>query len=285
MNATLRKNDNGVFIKRTKSGQPQIPNAMTSDATLAIGVRIKYWSSALGVILEAQDETGEAKKERRILPMLERREFVSKILVPFDTTGAYGRDLRHKDVLHAIKLPYETNRRSLRVALVPKLRRTLAGHVISFHIPQVLGQEAFEIDRLFAKYVSLAYNSSDAPLLFIPFIRMAEIANAMGGKLTDATSNFTLKCMVADWGMGDEVIRKGGSSLLIAKLKSTFWSKIARPGHLDAVHAAIFYETRANNGGLTPQMQIAFCESFSTCDTPGKWCEIMNLLTSRLGAM
>lgn len=284
MNTNIKRNHDGVYMKRA-NGQPQIPNAVDADAALAIGVRIKYWSSALGVILEAQDETGEAKKERRVMPTVERVEFVSKLIVPFDTCGNFGPQLCEPKVLHEISLPYEQNKRTLRVALVPKLRRTLASHVTSFHIPQVLGSEQFEINRLYAKYVSLAYNASDAPLLFAPFIRMSELACAAGGKLTEANLGYTTRNMVTDFGIDVESEPEGGSSILIGKLKGVHWTKVSRPGHLQAVQAAIHYETRANKGGLTPKQQERFCEAFSSCDSMRKWCDIMNVLCSRLGAM
>jgi len=173
----VAEGDDGLWLFTSKFAAAS-PGGMSAMAD-----RFHYWSCMQGTNLEPQDETGEAKGEARVQRVQRRMEHCSRIIVPYwtDVTerqkqvpakkGA-ARSASEDSKEAAVSKP----RRVLRVALLPKMRKTIEAADITFGLaPGVELAEQTKMNIAFTKFASCAFNSIDDPLLFNYFFMHARV--------------------------------------------------------------------------------------------------------------
>jgi len=250
--------------------------------------RFAYWSCMQGTNLEPQDETGLAVGEARVQPCTRRMEHCSRIIVPYwvDVVGKKGD---------------KGKKQRLRVALLPKMRKTVEAADITFGlVPGVDLCERTKLNIGFTKYAACAYNSIDDPLLFNYFFMHARVLllgdgdpdlsrrlkENMRARFEYSEKNFVHRNMAMAFSgkasnLDAETITEFPVSplQLLMGLHQRHITSINYPGHCEAMLKAVQIES--------PQMDYDFIvEMASAMANAGTWTtcgELSGLLKGRLG--
>jgi len=171
----VAEGDDGLWLF-TKKFADESPGGISAMAD-----RFHYWSCMQGTNLEPQDETGEAQGINRVQPVWRRMEHCSRVIVPYWTEvterklntakGASRPAAEGGEVEEKIK-----QRCVLRVALLPKMRKTIEASDITFGLAPGVELDVARMKNIaFTKFASCAFNSLDDPFLFNYFFMHARV--------------------------------------------------------------------------------------------------------------
>jgi hypothetical protein len=266
-----------------------------------------------GTNLEPQDENGEATGNNRIQPVIRRMEHCSRIIVPYWTevtidnkkqNGKIG-EKRPASAGDENKGKPET-RKVLRVALLPKMRKTIEAADITFGLDSGSAlSESTKENIAFTKFASCAFNCIDDPLLFNYFFMHARVILQGEAKeiILDPgrngfpdtkvrfeynAKNYVHKNMAADMCARTQTLNEDtmkdfpiGPHKILSMLHQRHMRAISYSGHCDAMRQAIRIES--------PKMDDDFITSaISGMQATGTWegCkEWAGLVKARLGSV
>jgi len=197
--------------------------------------RITYWTSMAGLNLEPQNEQGTAIDDRRILKTTDRIEHCSRIIIPYKskTQGGSKRQARPQS----------------RIALLPKMRKTIEGADVSFGLPSGVEVDGMIESVAFTKFASCAFNSLDVPLLFEYFHMLARcvITKSHAPHFVYNPSDYTHRTIAeALLRAPPGVVRSEradsfsmAASEMLKTLRERHTYAVSPTGHVDAVRGAI----------------------------------------------
>lgn len=248
--------------------------------------RIMYWSSMQGMNLEPQDELGEAFGARRIQPANRRMEHCSRIIVPYNCVGKQ-RNGKKLD--------------SLRVGLLPKMRKTIEAADITFGLDAGVKLTDLRKDTIaFTKFASCAFNCVDDPLMFEYFFAHARVKLQGEGSATldprckskvqfeYSSKNYVHRNMAKEFGGKTSTLNEEeatnlpcSSVKLLQMLRQRHELATSYDGHTDAMRRAVMLESP----DITEEF---YTNAVSGLKATGTWqgcAEWSRLIKARLGAV
>jgi len=299
----VAEGDDGLwlFTKKFAEASPGGVSAMAD--------RFDYWSCMQGTNLEPQDENGEATGANRLQLVARRMEHCSKIIVPYWTEIAVVQkksDGKKGAKKRATSASTDTSvevapKKVLRVALLPKMRKTIEAADITFGLDSGTAlSESTKENIAFTKFASCAFNCIDDPLMFNYFFMHARVMLQGDGDPELKTSgktkvrfeysakNYVHKNMAADMCGRTATIDEDtmtdfpiGPHKLLSMLQQRHMRATSVVGHCDAMRRAIQIES--------PLMDDEFILSaISGMQATGTWTgcgEWAGLVKARLGSV
>lgn len=247
--------------------------------------RFHYWSCMQGTNLEAQDETGQCFGERRLQPVTRRIEHCSRIIVHYfvEKKGKAGK--------------------SLRVALLPKMRKTIEAADITFGLEGGdKMDESTKTSIAFTKYASCAFNCIDDPLMFGYMMMHAKVLLFKGKRvnLENATpkcaetsfkydsKNFVHKTMANAMSGPTKLINEDemtelpfGPVRLLQMLQQRHVSHTSHDGHVEAMIKAVQLESPL----IDRDFYLSIVDAMSDATTWETCGELASQVKARLGAV
>jgi hypothetical protein len=145
-----------------KSYVNEAPGADSNAKRTGIATRMVQVARDLGFYLEPQGVEGEAPLEEALVPVTQRVEFTSKVLVPFRPSNG-----------------------QLYVSLLPKVKKTIIGSQVTFCTDDRIGHPTAS----FMKYLGMMHACIDAPPLFEYAAMFARYFERQGGGCGGSSSS------------------------------------------------------------------------------------------------
>lgn len=287
----VAEGDDGLwlFTKKFAEASPGGVSAMAD--------RFDYWSCMQGTNLEPQDENGEATGANRLQLVARRMEHCSKIIVPYwtETTVVQKKSGGKRDAKEQEK------KRVLRVALLPKMRKTIEAADITFGLDSGTALSESTKDNIaFTKFASCAFNCIDDPLMFNYFFMHARVklqgdgdpelksSGNTGVRFEYSAKNYVHKNMAADMCGRTKTIDEDkmtelsiGPHKLLLMLRQRHERAISVAGHCEAMRRAVQIES--------PRMDDEFIvAAIAGMQATGTWAgcgEWAGLVKARLGSV
>jgi len=179
------------------------PGADLAAKTLGMSERLVQCSRDLGFYLEPQGPEGEVPLSEALVPVWQRVEFTSKVIVPFYPA-----------------------KNKLFVALLPKVKKTIIGSQLTFCTDPMIGHETAG----FMKYLGMMHSCVDAPPLFEYAAMFARCFARMGGAsnlgaLTTYDALRLSECYGPDAGSWEGKLRDAQSTAMNANGHTTAMQK------------------------------------------------------------
>lgn len=301
----------------------------------AMADRFEYWSCMQGTNLEPQDETGDAVGPNRVQLTTRRMEHCSRIIVPYwsevstvvkavpagkkkkgkakeavDMSDSEFQSCADSEIVASVvEAGVRTSlnvctKRTLRVGLLPKMRKTIEAADITFGL--VSGVELSEQTMLniaFTKFASCAFNCIDSPLMFQYFFMHARVCllgdqggtdldkiceKSMRARFEYSAKNYVHKNMANTFGGKTSTLNEDVATELPVgplKLLKMLWQRhersITADGHVEAMTRAMKLECPMMDNDFIHEA-TAGMKATVTWEQCGEWSK---QLKDRLGAV
>lgn len=303
----------------------------------AMADRFEYWSCMQGTNLEPQDETGDAVGPNRVQPTTRRMEHCSRIIVPYwSEVSTVVKDVpagkkkkggaKAKEAVDMSDTEFQScadseskvsvveagastglavcTKRTLRVGLLPKMRKTIEAADITFGlVPGVELSEQTMLNISFTKFASCAFNCVDSPLMFQYFFMHARVCllgdqgetdldkiceKSMRARFEYSAKNYVHKNMASTFGGRTSTLNEDMATALPVgplKLLKMLWERhersISATGHVSAMTAAVKLECPKMDNDFIHEA-TAGMKATVTWEQCGEWSK---QLKDRLGAV